>query len=158
MEPTTGRALVCGHDTSRDPGAVKRAIGLSLASGRSFYWRLTARQNLVFFARLAHMAGPDIRRRVAGLASELRLEGALDVPARRLSRGTLARLSVARALLHTPSVVLLDEPLASVDVAGREAIALTLRWTAAHGAAVLITTQDRPEGAWCDRLHDLRPR
>lgn len=134
---------------------MKRLLGLSLASGRSFYWRLTARQNLTFFARLAHITGQGIRERTSELAAELGLEAALDVPARRLSRGTLARLSVARALLHAPPVVLLDEPLASVDTGGRDAIAQTLRRAAASGAAVLITAQEGPEDAWCDRLYDL---
>ncbi len=61
VEPSAGRAFVCGLDTSREPGAVRRRIGLSLGSGRSFYWRLTARQNLTFFARLAHMGGRGMR-------------------------------------------------------------------------------------------------
>lgn len=155
VEPSAGRALVCGHDAVREPGAVRRAIGLSLASDRSFYWRLTARQNLTFFGRLARLDGRLIRERISGLASELELETALDVPARRLSRGTLGRLSVARALLHAPPVVLLDEPLASVDAPGRAAIARTLRRAAADRAAVLITAQEEPEGDWCACLYRL---
>jgi ABC-2 type transport system ATP-binding protein len=158
VEPSTGRAFICGRDTSREPGAAKRLIGLSLASGRSFYWRLTARQNLAFFGRLAHMTGRSIRERIPQLAAELDFEVALDAPARGLSRGTLARLSVARALLHAPRVALLDEPLASVDARGRDAIARALRRAAAGGSAVLTTAQEGPEGAWCDRLYDLQPR
>lgn len=157
VEPSAGRAFVCGLDTSRESCAVRRLIGLSLGSGRSFYWRLTARENLAFFARLAHMSGRGMRERISGLAQELGLAAALDDPARRLSRGTLARLSVARALLHAPPVVLVDEPLASVDARGRDAVARTLRLAAAGGAAVLITAQERSEGAWCDRLYDLPP-
>jgi ABC-type multidrug transport system ATPase subunit len=158
VEPTAGRAFVCGRDAAREPVPVKSLIGLSLASGRSFYWRLTAGQNLAFFARLAHVTGRSARERIRGLASELGLEAALGEPARRLSRGTLAKLSVARALLHAPPVVLLDEPLASVDAGGREAIVRTLRRAAAGGAAVLVTAQEPPEGDWCDRLYDLPPR
>jgi ABC-type multidrug transport system ATPase subunit len=155
VEPSAGRAFVCGRDAAREPGVVRGMIGLSLASGRSFYWRLTARQNLTFFGRLARLSGGRIRERVSALASELGLEAALDVPARRLSRGTLAKLSVARALLHDPPVVLLDEPFASVDAAGRDAIARALRRAAAGRAAVLVTAQEKPEGGWCDRLYDL---
>ena len=155
VEPTAGVALVCGHDPSREPAAARRAVGVSFGSGRSFYWRLTARQNLLFFARLAGLDGRAALERIRGLAYDLDLERVLDRPASRLSRGMLARLSVARALVHGPPVVLLDEPLASVDGPGRRAVVCSARGAAAAGAAVLLTVQDPEDAVWCDRVHAL---
>jgi len=158
VEPTGGRVLVCGRDAAREPAAARRDVGASFGSGRSFYWRLTARQNLMFFGRLAGLAGGELRERVQAVALELEVERFLDTPARRLSRGTLARLSVARALVRAPRVLLLDEPLASLDARGREAVARAVGGAAALGVAVLLTVQEGGDAGWCGRVHGLARR
>ncbi|MBM3308426.1 MAG: ABC transporter ATP-binding protein [Candidatus Eisenbacteria bacterium] len=151
--PSSGRALLCGHDVVADPGAAYRLVGLSLGSVRSFYWRLTAGQNLAFFGRLAGMRGRAIRDGISELAAALGLESVVNEPVRFLSRGALARLSVARALLPSRPVALLDEPLSAVDAQGRAAIVETLRSAAGGGAAILVTAQEREEVVWCDRIY-----
>jgi ABC-2 type transport system ATP-binding protein len=126
-------------------------VGASLGGGRSFYWRLTARQNLLFFGALARVGRLCLRERVPLLADELGIGAVLDEPARRLSRGSLARLSVARALLHQPPVLLLDEPCAAVDAAGRRDIAAAVLRAAGRGASVLVTAQEASEVPWSGR-------
>jgi len=150
---SSGLVRICDHDVVRDPVSTHRLVGLSLGSVRSFYWRLTARQNLAFFGRLAGMRDRAIRDGISELATALGIESVVNEPARFLSRGALARLSVARALLPSRPVALLDEPLSAVDAQGRAAIVDALRCAAGRGAAVLVTAPEREEVAWCDRIY-----
>jgi ABC-type multidrug transport system ATPase subunit len=113
--PTGGRAQIVGHDSVLDPRAVRRQLGYHAGSDIGFYSRLTGRENLRFFGRLNHLSNAAATRRIASLAPQFHLEEALDRQVRTLSSGTVQRLSLARALLHEPRVLLLDEPTRSLD-------------------------------------------
>ena len=151
VEPSSGRARVCGHDVVAEPGAVRRFTSASFGSGRSFYWRLSARQNLWFFARLRLIVGPRIRQEIEDVARELGLGLLLDLPVRGLSRGALARLSIARAFLGRPRVLLLDEPFASIDPAGRELVRHALGRRVSDGCAVVVSSHHAAAVPDCDR-------
>jgi ABC-type multidrug transport system ATPase subunit len=112
--PTRGKALIAGHDTAKDPRAVRRNLGYHAGSDQGFYPRLTGRQNLLFFGQLNHLTKGDAQHRILELAETFHLRDALDQQVRTLSSGTTQRLSLARALLHRPSVLLLDEPTRSL--------------------------------------------
>lgn len=113
--PTRGSAQIAGHDAVVDPRGVRRQLGYHAGSDLGFYARLTARANLKFFGRLNHLPSSAITERIAKLGKQFRLEEALDRQVRTLSSGTIQRLSLARALLHQPRVLLLDEPTRSLD-------------------------------------------
>jgi ABC-type multidrug transport system ATPase subunit len=113
--PTRGTASLAGHDTSREPAAVRRQIGYHAGSDLGFYPRLTGRQNLQFFGRLNHLSDQFSSSRIETLAERFGLSRLLDRQARALSSGTIQRLSLLRALLHQPKVLLLDEPTRSLD-------------------------------------------
>jgi len=113
--PTRGTASLAGHDTAREPAAVRRQIGYHAGSDLGFYARLTGRQNLLFFGRLNHLSDEFAASRIESLSERFGLRGALDRQARALSSGTIQRLSLLRALLHQPKVLLLDEPTRSLD-------------------------------------------
>lgn len=150
VKPSSGHARVLGHDVAAEPGVVRRLIGVSLGSDRSFYWRLTALQNLLFFARLKGLPRRRAPACIARVAAELDIERFLARPVRSLSRGVLARLSLSRAMLGDPPLFLLDEPFASVDVRGRELVWGALARRAGRGHSVLLATNDAGLAARCD--------
>jgi len=116
--PTRGQARIGGHDTVRRSQEVRCLFGYHAGSDRGFYARLTGRENLRFFGQLHHLSVEEIERRTAQLAQYLNIAEALDRQTRLLSTGTVQRLSLARALLHGPRVLLLDEPTRSLDALG----------------------------------------
>lgn len=118
LVPTNGRARVAGHDTVRESRDVRRRLGYHAGTDHGFYARLTARQNLLFFGQLNQLSNAVASQRISLLAAQFELGEALDRQVRTLSSGTVQRLSLARALLHQPSVLLLDEPTRSLDAIG----------------------------------------
>jgi ABC-type multidrug transport system ATPase subunit len=115
LVPTQGTARVAGHDTVRQSRGVRRRLGYHAGTDHGFYPRLTTRQNLLFFGQLNQLSRAAASQRVSQLAEQFQMGDALDRQVRTLSTGTVQRLSLARALLHQPSVLLLDEPTRSLD-------------------------------------------
>jgi ABC-type multidrug transport system ATPase subunit len=113
--PTRGKASIAGHDVVGAPREVRRNLGYHAGMDLGFYARLTGRDNLRFFARLNHLPDKLIESRMEFLAERFELASALDKQVRMLSSGTVQKLSLVRALLHQPKVLLLDEPTRSLD-------------------------------------------
>jgi ABC-2 type transport system ATP-binding protein len=113
--PTSGQVRVGGFDTRESGTEVKRTLGFVTSDERSFYWRLTGRENLQFFGNLNQLHGRTLAGRIDFLLDHLDLSEQADKPFREYSSGMKQRLAVARGLLHDPPVVLLDEPTRSLD-------------------------------------------
>lgn len=152
LTPSSGRVLVDGQDITRAPASARARTGLVLAEERALYWRLTGRQNLRFFGV---MAGLDSRT-AATRAEELMAELGLADRDRRVfgySSGMRVRLSLARALIARPSLLILDEPTRSLDPVASEQLLTTLRRLAGEGCAVLLASHRLDEvETVCDRV------
>lgn len=145
--PDQGRALVAGHDVVADSAAVRRCLGLVLGEERSWYWRLSGRENLQFFAALHGLRRNAARARVTELLADVGLMEAADRRFDRYSSGMRARLSLARALLREPPVLLLDEPTRTLDPMAASSFRQEVRRQAEAGRAVLFATHDLHEAA-----------
>jgi ABC-2 type transport system ATP-binding protein len=113
--PSSGRGEICGADVARDPAGARSHIGYDTGVEEGFYGRLTGRENLRLFATLNNLSRTQVPQRIEQLSHLLRLGDSLDRQARTYSTGTLQRFGLARALVHSPSVLLLDEPTRSLD-------------------------------------------
>jgi ABC-2 type transport system ATP-binding protein len=153
--PDGGRAEVDGHDVAGDPGPAKAAIGYAVGEERSFYWRLTGRQNLEFFGALYGLRGRARDRRVADVLRLVGLEASADLRFNAYSTGMRQMLAFARALLAEGPVLLVDEPTRSLDPRAADRIRSFLRDELAgrQGKTVLWATHDLAEAA--DRADDI---
>lgn len=145
--PTRGTARIGGFDPVRDPAAVRRNLGYHAGSDLGFYPRLTGRENLWFFGRLNRLSDSYLQSRIAAAAAQFDLSGALDRQVRTLSGGTIQRLSLLRALLHQPKVLLLDEPTRSLDALAASEFRRFLKSEilGGHGTSLLFASHALPE-------------
>ncbi len=151
--PTSGTARVAGHDVVTATGAVRRAIGIVFGGDRGLYDRITARQNLVFWAALYRVDPTVVDRRVDGLLDRVGLSGRADEPVERYSRGMRQRLHLARGLVGDPKVLFLDEPTVGMDPIAVDEFRTLVGELRAEGRTILLTTHDMREAeALCDRV------
>jgi ABC-2 type transport system ATP-binding protein len=152
VRPTAGRARVCGVDVAADPVAVKRRIGV-VPQKDSLDMELTAAENLEFRARYFGMSGRDARRRAGALLEFFDLTDREKARPFELSGGQAKRLMIARALVHRPDVLFLDEPTAALDPQSRVNLWNVLRELQAGGQTIVLTTHYMDEAeALCERL------
>lgn len=138
--PDSGRVLVHGADTANDPGAVRHCIGFCVATERSFFPRLSARENLAFFATLEDVPRDERNPRIETLLDQTGLLEAADTLVMKFSSGMYQRLGIARALIKSPSVILLDEPTRSLDPASSSHFRKLVVRLRDQGATVLLAT------------------
>jgi ABC-2 type transport system ATP-binding protein len=145
--PDAGDAVTLGMPLSRAPLSFRARIGLASPNERSFYWRLTGRQNLDFYAALYSLGHAERKRRVAEILAEVELEEDADKQVRFYSAGMKQKLLLARALLGQPEILLLDEPTTHLDPLARAAVHRLIRerFVAGRRASVLLCSHDLTE-------------
>jgi len=150
--PTSGRAYVCGLDVTQKSHEVRRMIGFAPADEKTLLLRNTCRENLVFHGQLQGIPKRKLMRRVNETLDFVGLGPAADRVGIALSTGMKARLQLARALLHRPQVLILDEPTSTVDpIAAYELLELIKKVVKEQGAAALISSHRLEE---IEALHD----
>jgi len=139
-----GEVTICGVDALKDPHASHTHLGLA-SQDVGLYPILTGWQNLDFFGRLVALRSQSRKRRIEEVADSLGLTDFLDKRVETLSGGQRRRLHAAVAMLHRPSVLLLDEPTVGADIQSRQKLLLEVRRFAAEGSAVVYATHYFPE-------------
>ncbi|MET9362205.1 ABC transporter ATP-binding protein [Streptomyces sp. NPDC006632] len=151
--PTSGTARVLGHDVAREPVPVRRRIGYVLGGDRGLYERLSALDNLRYFAELYGVDPREQRARIAELLDLVGLRGRERERVEGYSRGMRQRLHIARGLLHRPDVLFLDEPSIGVDPVAARDLRRTVADLRSDGTTVLLTTHYMAEAdELCDRI------
>ena len=143
VRPNSGRVEVCGIDVLRHPEAGREKLGF-VAHTSFLYRSLTAFENLRFFARLYGLS--DAEDRIHKVLCWVGLENSAQRPIYGFSRGMQQRLSIARATLHDPQILLLDEPFSGLDLEASELLGEWLESFVANGKTVLMATHDLEQG------------
>jgi ABC-2 type transport system ATP-binding protein len=155
--PDRGQVFVQGCDTRCRGQMVRRAVGFALASERSFFPRLTVRENLEFFAALENVRKSEVSDRIQAVLSCVSLKDAAGKQVMKLSSGMYQRLGIARALIKRPAILLLDEPTRSLDAAAASELWQLIREMSSMGITVLLATHNFEEAAVvCDRVALLK--
>ena len=152
--PTSGTAFVAGHDVVRDSDAVRRRVGVVYGDERTFYWRISVRENLRFYAALYHIDRTTADARIRRLLEQVGLERDADVPMHHFSTGMKQRAAIARGLLSNPEILVLDEPTRGLDPLAARDFRTIVRATVADGTrTVLVATHVMDEAAeLCNRV------
>ena len=152
MRPERGRVLVDGLDVGQDAARVRRALGV-LPDARGVYKRLTARENIAYFGRLHGLAEGEISRRTERLVQALGMEDFIDRQAEGFSQGQRTKTAIARALVHDPKNVILDEPTNGLDVMTTRGLREFLLTLKAQGRCVILSSHIMQEvGLLCDHI------
>jgi heme exporter protein A len=149
MHPSSGTVYVRGVDLGKAAVAVRRHIGL-ISHNPLLYGDLTPDENLRFFARMYDVA--DGGARIDAVLEQVGLAARRRDPVRTFSRGMVQRLTIARAILHDPDIMLLDEPYTGLDLQAADMLRTVLQELAAAGRTVILTTHNLEQGLeMCNR-------
>ena len=152
MKPDSGRVLVDGRDTATEAEAVRRALGV-LPDARGVYKRLTARENIAYFGELHGLDAATIAARTEGLVQALNMQDFIDRRTEGFSQGQRTKTAIARALVHDPGNVILDEPTNGLDVMTTRGLREFLKQLRAEGRCVVFSSHIMQEvAALCDRI------
>jgi len=151
--PDAGSVRVSEFDTQREGSRVRQQVGIAIATERSFFPRLSARENLEFFAALDDVPRGECSQRIEEALRDMGLSEQSDTLVTKFSSGMYQRLGIARALVKRPSVLLLDEPTRSLDAATTGHFWTTIRSLADRQTTILLATHNFAEaGAVGDRI------
>ena len=150
--PDAGTAAIGGLDIVRDRYAVRERIGV-LSDARGLYPRLTARENIRYYGMLHGLPDGELDTRVATLIDTLGLDALADRRTQGFSQGEKMKVAIARALVHAPATILLDEPTNGLDIMSVRALREQLRQLRAEGRCLLFSSHVMQEvAALCDRI------
>ena len=152
MTPDSGSITIDGHDVLSDGNAVRRNIGI-LSDSRGIYPRLTARENIRYFGELQGLPGDFLEARIEELLRALRITSIADRMVEGFSQGERMKVAIARALVHDPNTILLDEPTNGLDIMSIRSLRDLLRDLHGNNKCVLFSSHVMQEvSALCHRI------
>ena len=152
LKPTSGTAIVAGHDTASAPQKVRANVGF-LSTATALYGRLTGRELVEYFGRLHGLDEEKLQARIAEIFTALEMHEFGDRRCDKLSTGMKQKVSIARTLVHDPPVMIFDEPTLGLDVMTARAIVRFIRECRQQGKTVIFSTHVMSEAEkLCDRI------
>lgn len=153
LRPTSGTALINNYDVNKDPENVRGEIGILFGGEVGLYDRLTGRENISYFAQLNGMSKEETEKSIKYLAKNLEIEEYLDRRVGKFSRGMKQKISIARSIVHNPSVVLFDEPTSGLDVTAARIVQDFIKKCKSDNKAVIFSSHSMAEvEKLCDRI------
>lgn len=153
LAPTSGVCNVLGYDTFKEADKVRGQINFVFGGEMGVYRRLSARDNLLYFAGLYKIKGEEAKRRTGELLKLVELEEASDRLVETYSKGMIQRLQIARGLINNPKIIFMDEPTVGLDPLGANMLRDIIRKLKAEGKTVLLTTHYMQEAdELCDNI------
>jgi ABC-2 type transport system ATP-binding protein len=151
LEPTSGSATVNGFDINKQATQVRQSLGTVLAGERSIYWKLTGRENLLYFAALYHIPARTAKQRANELIEMMGLSERADETVEKYSTGMKQRIAISKALLARPPILLFDEPTLGLDPQAARMVRELVLKLKEQGHTILLTTHYMEEA---DQLSD----
>ncbi|MBN9395855.1 MAG: ABC transporter ATP-binding protein [Candidatus Melainabacteria bacterium] len=152
LKATEGSVTVCGHNVEKEPEAARALIGF-LSSTSGLYERLTVTEILQYFGRLCQVDEKTLAERIKRLLSSLQLEPFAKARCGSLSQGTRQKVAIARAIIHEPELMILDEPANGLDVLATQVMHDFVRESKAQGKSIVLSTHIMGEAEkLCDRI------
>lgn len=153
LRPTSGTALINNYDVNKDPENVRGEIGILFGGEVGLYDRLTGRENISYFAELNGMSKEETEKSIKYLSKNLEMEEYLDRRVSKFSRGMKQKISIARSIVHNPSVVLFDEPTSGLDVTAARIVQDFIKKCKSDNKAVIFSSHSMAEvEKLCDRI------
>ncbi|MBU3175774.1 ATP-binding cassette domain-containing protein [Clostridium estertheticum] len=153
LKVTEGEGKIAGYDLVKDPENIRGEIGILFGGEVGLYDRLTARENIMYFAQLNGMSEGDAKKSIEELARELEMSEFIDKRVGKFSRGMKQKVAIARSIVHKPSVMLFDEPSTGLDVSATRLIQDFIFKCKSEGKAIVFSSHSMVEvEKLCDRV------
>ncbi len=153
LQPTSGTAVMAGHDLVREPEKVRRCIGILFGGESGLYDRLTAAENIAYFGRLNNMDDSALKERIRELVRIFNMEEYINRRAGKFSKGMKQKVAFARSIVHNPDIMLFDEPTSGLDVSAARDVHEFIAGCKEKGKTIILSSHSMSEvEKLCDRI------
>lgn len=153
LKPTSGDAVIEGYSITKEPSQVRGEIGILFGGEVGLYDRLTARENMMYFARLNGMNDEEAKESIENLINMLQMQEFIDRRVGKFSRGMKQKVAIARSIVHKPSVMLFDEPTIGLDVTASKIVQDFILSCKAENKSIIFSSHSMREvEKLCDRI------